>query len=271
MSALWAIRLGLLLALMGVAASAGAKEGREWTLGGVVEISAEGRVESLELFNANELGAELMPLVQEAARQWSFDTAGVTGEPARLRTTVRTRVALTEGANGPQLEVQPLGFGEPVRREVVSPRYPLEALRKRHNARIVFALRVDSRGTVVEVEPVRGEFQGQLERGRHSLRKALAPFVEASRQAMLQWQYEGIETGPAASTRLVLEDILMTATEGRSPPADAASKTLNGRLMDFDHPQLPLDSAHRQRALAEFERVRAADSGVVAVVPDSQG
>lgn len=103
MSALRAIQLGLLAMLLSAAACAGAKDSRQWNLGGVVEISAEGKVESLELFRTQELSAELLALVQAAARDWNFNTAAVTGEPARLRTTVSTRISLSEGADGPQV------------------------------------------------------------------------------------------------------------------------------------------------------------------------
>lgn len=266
MSVLRSVQLGLLTILLGAAACAGAKDSREWNLGGMVEISAEGKVESLELFNTQELSAELLALVQAAARDWNFNTAAVTGEPARLRTTVRTRVSLSEGADGPQVEVEPLAFGEPVRSDAAVPSYPLEGLRQRHNARVLMALWVDSEGKVVEAEPLRGELRGRLDR-RESLRQALEPFVAANRHYMLQGQFVGID--PESEGKLILEEITFTMTDSPRPPPRQTPEW-KGRVVDYDHPRLPLGSERREQALADFAS-RSALGGAVTVVEPPEG
>lgn len=228
-------------------------------LSGVIEVSAEGIVESVEL-KARRLRPSLVKRIEAAVREFRFEPMIVDGEPRSLRTSMNLKLEQFKGPHGPRVVLTPTAFGQPRVNAPQVPTYPISQLRNRLGADVDLLVTVRNDGSVSTAEPLRGRVYG-LHRGsgENAHRGALNVFVSASRAAVQQWQFEYLPpVGSGEVHRLIVPvafrmDGSRPADPRRAPPAIEfdALKNLRAEVAQADSLRAALGDATAALSLRE--------------------
>lgn len=188
-----AIAFFLLILFLPAAAHAqrGAKPDLSMTVTGDIEIGPDGNL------HAYRLDEGITPAVEQAVAQnlraWSFEPITVDGRPVIAKTRVRLNLSAEKIAQGYQLRVENVWFGEPNRTsKMTPPSYPVAAARANLGARVLLILKLDASGKVTDVHVEQTSLSAKAEDER-SAEKWRAIFEKPSIAAARNWTFNVTE------------------------------------------------------------------------------
>ena len=166
-------------------AQRGVKPQLAMTVTGNIEIGPDGNLHAYSLDKG--LPPVVEELVEQNLRKWSFEPITVDGRPVIAKTRVRLRLSGEEIAEGYQLRVENVWFGEPNRTsKVTPPSYPVVAARANLGARVILVLKLDANGKVTDVHAEQTSL-GAKAQDERSAEKWRAVFEKPSIAAARHW------------------------------------------------------------------------------------
>lgn len=175
------------------------------TLGGRVDIGAEGQVTGFQLDHADKLPADLAAFVSRQVQAWRFEPVRVDGTPVASQTPVILRLVQRPDPNGDGAQVRVTGASftrydpSDTRRVTIDamppPTYPREVYAMNGQGDVMLLVKVARDGTVADVftEQVNLRVVGN-EKQMRAMREALARASEAGAR---RWAFRPPTTGPA--------------------------------------------------------------------------
>lgn len=197
-------------------AQRGAKPQLAMTVTGNIEIGPDGNLHAYSLDKG--LPPAVEELVKQNLREWSFEPITVDGRPVIAKTRLRLRLSAEEIAEGYQLRVENVWFGEPNRTsKMTPPSYPVVAARANLGARVILVLKLDAKGNVTDVHAEQTSL-GAKAHDERSAEKWRAVFEKPSIAAARQWQFDVTEIigdAPAqtSSVRVPVEFLMGTLSD----------------------------------------------------------
>lgn len=182
----------LLILFLPVAhAQQGAKPELSMTVTGHIEIGPDGNLHTYRLDEG------ITPAVEQAVaqnlRSWSFEPITVDGRPVIAKTRMRLNLSAEKIAEGYQLRVENVWFGEPYRTSrVTPPRYPVAAARANLGARVLLVLKLDASGNVTDVHVEQTSLSAKAKDER-SAERWRAIFEKPSIAAAWSWTFDVTE------------------------------------------------------------------------------
>lgn len=172
---------------------------------GDIYIAPDGTVIDYKL-DSKDLAPEVAKLVDARIRRWRFEPIRLDGKPVIAKTRMTVELDAIPVADGYQLRVAGVGFGNPRRthpENMKPPRYPLPARRAGVEAQVLLLLSVDAQGKVAKVEIQSTSLSGK---GPQQVMTQWADmFEDSAGDAARHWHFEMTEQvggQPLALTRV---------------------------------------------------------------------
>lgn len=161
------------------------------TVTGHIEIAPDGSLHTYQLDKG--LSPAVEQLVEKNLRQWRFEPITVEGRPVIARTRLRLMLSAEEIADGYQLRVENVWFGEPTRTSKMRPpQYPAQAAYAGLGARVILVLRLDASGKVIDVHPEQTSL-GAIAKNEKQAEEWRGVFEKVSVAAARRWKFDVTE------------------------------------------------------------------------------
>ena len=222
-------RLGLLAlftALASAPALASSRAGAEAPkpsvvrhLGGAIEVSAEGAVESVEL-DAKGIRPDLVERIERVVLGWRFNPYLVDGQPRRIRTSMYLKLEQFDGPGGARVMLSATAFGTPRMTSTRAPVYPVNQLERRREADVQLLLTVEDDGSVSDVQPLKGRVFGMRPAASERAHRAsLDRFMQSAAAAAREWTFDFLEPVDTGEKRQMIAPVAfrLTGTSDATP------------------------------------------------------
>lgn len=196
---------------------------------GMLDISAQGRVEAIAIDDAQAYESALLDGVRQQIAQWEFEPIQHDGQPVPFRTPMTLRlVGQRDAGDGMKVHIASSSFQRLDRADssevrmveggMKPPRYPRQAFMAGYTGNVYLLLQVDRSGAVVQaaadrVDLTRAGRENEMERARHLLE-------QASVQAARQWKFQVPTSGENAQAEHWQLRVPVRFTFGEDVPAD---------------------------------------------------